>query len=134
MLGDMMRSLFLRPATRRYPVVRQSAPERLRGKLHWTPDKCTGCSLCIKDCPAQAIELIDVDRAAKRFVMRYYVDRCTFCGQCVQSCRFKCIEMSSDDWELSALDKKSFTVTYGREDDLGAVVENAAAAEDTPMP
>ncbi|MBZ0289106.1 MAG: 4Fe-4S binding protein, partial [Anaerolineae bacterium] len=72
MIGDTLRSLFRRPATRQYPTVREKAPERLRGKLIWDAEKCTGCSLCVKDCPAQAIEVIMVDKAEKRFVMRYH--------------------------------------------------------------
>lgn len=112
-LGDVLRDLVHRPVTRLYPAVRAAAPERLRGRLRWTPDKCTGCALCVKDCPAAALELIDVDRANKRFIMRYHVDRCAFCGQCVQSCRFKCIELHSDDWELAALTRDGYAITYG---------------------
>lgn len=122
MLDDIFQSLFRRPATRLYPFERQSAPPRLRGKLHWTPDKCTGCALCVKDCPAQAIELITVDKANKRFVVRYDLDRCTYCAQCVQSCRFNCLTMSSEEWELAALNKEPFTVYYGNEADVQAVL------------
>ena len=71
MLGDIATSLFRKPVTENYPFEKKVAPEALRGKLYYDPSKCTGCMLCIKDCPANAIELITVDKAAKRFVMKY---------------------------------------------------------------
>jgi formate hydrogenlyase subunit 6/NADH:ubiquinone oxidoreductase subunit I len=122
-LGDVLRGLFHRPATRLYPIVRAETSDRLRGRLRWTPDKCTGCALCVKDCPAAALELIDVDRANKLFRMRYHVDRCTFCAQCVQSCRFKCIELCRDDWELAALTRDAYTIDYREKEAANAVVE-----------
>lgn len=118
MIGDIVTSLFKRPATERYPFERKPAPARLRGKLVWDPAKCSGCQLCVKDCPSEALELITIDRVAKRFVMRYHADRCTYCGQCVENCRFECLGMSSEDWELAALGKEPFTVYYGREEDV----------------
>lgn len=121
-LRDVIRSLFRRAATGRYPFKRSPAPDRLRGRLTWNPEKCTGCCLCTMDCPSNAIELIVVDKDSKRFVMRYHVDRCTFCAQCVQSCQFKCLGMSKDEWELAALSKEPFTVNYGNEPEVEAVL------------
>ena len=129
MLRDVVRSLFRRPATRRYPFERTPAPEHLRGALRWNPERCTGCCMCTKDCPANAIELITVDKASKRFVLRYHIDRCTFCAQCVQTCRFGCLDMSADQWELAALGKEPFTVYYGDEADVTAVLANHARSD-----
>lgn len=126
MLGDIVQSLFTRPATELYPFVRNIDPERLRGKLVWNPEKCTGCQLCVKDCPSDAIELIVVDKVNKKFVMRYHADRCTFCAQCVESCRLKCIDMSNEEWELAALTKNPFEVYYGREEDVQNVLARFA--------
>ena len=125
MLGDVTESLVRRPATRRYPFERRAAPKRLRGKLTWDAAKCIGCALCNKDCPANAIELIVLDNKNKRFVMRYHVDRCTFCAQCVQNCRFACLKMSSEHWELAALRKEAFTVYYGNDADVAAVLQTS---------
>jgi formate hydrogenlyase subunit 6/NADH:ubiquinone oxidoreductase subunit I len=133
-LGDMLRSLFQRPVTRPYPQVRQPPPQRLRGQVRWNPQQCTGCCLCAKDCPANAIEIITVDKAQKRFVMRYHLDRCAFCAQCVQNCRGKCLEMSNADWELAALSKEPFTVYYGDENDIRAILDKFAGAENAPAP
>jgi NAD(P)H-quinone oxidoreductase subunit I len=129
MLRDVLRSLFERPATRRYPFERKPAPERLRGALRWNPKGCTGCCMCTRDCPANAIELITVDKASKRFVLRYHMDRCTFCAQCVQTCRFGCLGMAPDQWELAALRKEPFTVYYGDDADVAAALANLAGPE-----
>lgn len=118
MFKDMVRSAFQRPVTERYPAERRPAVENFRGLLYWDPEACTGCALCVKDCPAEAIDLITIDKAAKRFALRYYVDRCTFCGQCAYSCRFNCIKLSNDKWELAELGREDFTVIYGEPEDI----------------
>ncbi|HUF39671.1 MAG TPA: 4Fe-4S binding protein [Anaerolineales bacterium] len=129
MLRDVIRSIFQRPATDRYPYERRPPPERLRGKLVWDPAKCTGCCLCGKECPSNSLELITLDKANKRFVMRYHVDRCAFCEQCVLNCRFGCLEMSNEAWELASLDKAAFTVHYGDETDVESVLEKLAQGD-----
>jgi formate hydrogenlyase subunit 6/NADH:ubiquinone oxidoreductase subunit I len=118
MLSDVFHSLFRRTATRQYPFERKQAPERLRGKLYWDAEKCTGCCLCSKDCPANAIEIIMVDKAAKRFIVRYHLDRCTFCAQCVLSCPQDALRLSRDEWELADTSKQSFTLYYGEDADV----------------
>jgi len=127
MLSDVLTSFFKKNSTRRYPFEKLPAPNRLRGKLFWDPAKCTGCQLCIKDCPSNAIELIVLDKVSKRFVLRYHVDRCTYCGQCVVNCRFKCLNMSSTDWELASTRKEPFTVYYGKDADVDALLAKATA-------
>lgn len=118
MVSDVVKSFFSKPVTQQYPFVRKEAPESFRGKLVWDLSNCTGCQLCIKDCPANAIELVVLDRANKRYVMRFHADRCTYCGQCSVNCRFKCLRLVSDDWELASLTKEPFTVYYGRNEDV----------------
>lgn len=134
MLGDVVGSLFRRPATERYPFERRPVPQRLRGQLRWDPERCTGCGLCARDCPADAIELITLDKKNKRFVLRYHLDRCTFCAQCVQSCNFDCLELSPDRWELAALSKEPFTIHYGDDADVEAVLAGLTGASNGTSP
>ena len=133
MLSDILSSLFKKPATEQYPFVKEAVPERLRGELFWDPTKCTGCQLCVKDCPADALELIVLDKVNKRFVMRYNADKCIYCAQCVMNCRFKCLNMSNEQWELAATTKAPFLVNYGRDEDVQFLLDKAAQ-EDGPVP
>ena len=123
---DVIRSLFRKPATRNYPTERTETPERLRGQLVFDAEKCVGCCLCSKECPANAIEIITVDKAAKRFVMRYHADRCVYCGQCEISCRQGCIDMDANQWELAAQSRQPFEVYYGEEVDVEQFMANLA--------
>lgn len=125
MFMDVIRSLFTKSSTRLYPVERVAPPERYRGVLSYNPGVCTGCQLCVKDCPSDAIELVIIDRAAKRYVMKYRMDRCIYCGQCVVNCKPKGMGMSHDEWEHAALDQ-NFMVYYGKEKDIAKYLEDNA--------
>jgi formate hydrogenlyase subunit 6/NADH:ubiquinone oxidoreductase subunit I len=117
MFRDIFGSLFHRPATEKYPFERQAAPERLRSYLQLDTEKCTGCGLCVMDCPAGAIEVDIIDRKEKRFTFTYHVDQCIFCGQCVATCHQDSLSMDSDHWELASLDRSPFTVVLREVDD-----------------
>ncbi len=132
MFRDVAAAFFKKPVTQKYPFERTPAPARLRGKLIWNAQKCTGCALCTKDCPSDAINLVVNDKQAKTFVMRYNVDRCIFCAQCVQNCRQKCLQMSNEEWELAALNKDAFTIYYGDENKVQSYLNQLAAAN-TPV-
>lgn len=47
-------------------------------------EKCTGCSLCVKVCPFDAIRVTD-KKASIDF------NKCNVCGACVDACKFKAI-------------------------------------------
>lgn len=128
MFRDVASAFFQKPVTQKYPFERRPAPARLRGKLVWNAQKCTGCSLCAKDCPSDAISMVVNDKQTKSFVLRYYVDRCIFCAQCVQNCRLKCLQMSNEDWELAALNKDGFTIYYGEADKVQSYLAQLATA------
>ena len=52
-------------------------------------EKCTGCTLCLKPCPFDAIRMMD-----KKAVINY--DKCTLCGACVPACKFKAILLQKE--------------------------------------
>jgi formate hydrogenlyase subunit 6/NADH:ubiquinone oxidoreductase subunit I len=112
MLNDVLSSLFKRPFTERYPFAVRPAPARLRGKLLWEEAKCKGCMLCVRDCPAKAIEIEVVDRAAKKYAFHYRMDRCIYCAQCVASCKEDALRMSSVLYHHASTDKATFTEVY----------------------
>ena len=122
MFSDVARSFFQRPITEKYPFTRPETPWSLRGCLMWDPVECTGCGMCARDCPANALEMVVIDKKAKRFVLIYHLDRCTFCAQCVYTCMKNSISMQNDAWELAALDRSSFTIYYGKKEDVEQVL------------
>ena len=122
MLVDILGSLVRRPATRQYPSAPSTPPPRLRGRVHWDPQRCTGCRLCVMDCPASALELFTLDKAAHRFVLRYDAARCTFCSQCVESCNHGSIWQANDEWELAGPDRQAFIAYYGADDDVEQIL------------
>jgi formate hydrogenlyase subunit 6/NADH:ubiquinone oxidoreductase subunit I len=132
MLSDVLQSLVKVPVTERYPYHKKAAPARLRGKLLWNREKCTACGLCAKDCPANALEVIAIDKKTKQIVMHYDMDHCIFCGQCVFSCRQGCMALPSTDWELAALTRAGYAQNYGEEADVRAVLEGQLADRAAP--
>ncbi|MCK7489663.1 MAG: NADH-quinone oxidoreductase subunit H [Anaerotruncus sp.] len=85
-LPELLRHFFKKPATVDYPFKKTAVPKDFRGTPFLNPDMCIVCKACERDCPAEAIEITDVDPAAKRFRMVIHNDRCIHCAQCVDSC------------------------------------------------
>jgi NADH:ubiquinone oxidoreductase subunit F (NADH-binding)/Pyruvate/2-oxoacid:ferredoxin oxidoreductase delta subunit len=50
-------------------------------------DKCTGCTICAKKCPTQAII------GAKKTAHFIVEDKCIACGSCLEACKFDAIEV-----------------------------------------
>ncbi|MCD6542519.1 MAG: 4Fe-4S binding protein [Thermoplasmata archaeon] len=104
-IPELFRQLFSKPYTNLFPVkyapvsiketlekvekgeIKITPPveipdkETFRGKIQYDREKCIGCRLCIKVCPAKAIEFKEEEKK-----IRIYVGRCIFCGQCVEIC------------------------------------------------
>ncbi|MEW6040688.1 MAG: electron transfer flavoprotein subunit alpha [Elusimicrobiota bacterium] len=57
-------------------------------KIEIIPEKCTGCSLCVKSCPFGAIILIErPEHPKKQKLAQIDLPKCNFCGACVDSCK-----------------------------------------------
>jgi len=117
--------IFTKPATTKYPFVKPILPEDARCKTVYeikscnvidigtglkdgpTVDVCSivgsNCRVCVRDCPAAAIEIVEVE-GKKRPQIRF--DKCIFCHQCVESCPRGAIT-SSIFYELATTNKCS---------------------------
>jgi len=97
---------FKKSATRKYPAVPAPVAEIFRGKQILDLDKCIGCTLCSKDCPANAIDFVVID-GKKRPVI--HLDRCIFCYQCADTCPKKVFQ-TSKIFELATTDKRVLVI------------------------
>ncbi len=104
---DALSNLFKKPATKLYPEVPASVAETFRGKQVLNIENCIGCTLCSKDCPAQAIQFIVV-AGKKRPVI--HLDKCVFCYQCADTCP-KGVFSKSKVFELAVTDKSTLILT-----------------------
>lgn len=57
-------------------------------------NKCTGCSLCYRDCPYQAIEMVPAPAGSRfKLLATVITPRCSSCGICVGACAFDAIDL-----------------------------------------
>jgi formate hydrogenlyase subunit 6/NADH:ubiquinone oxidoreductase subunit I len=102
MIKEVLSFLFKKPATTGYPFVKPIVPQTCRGRIQFFPEKCIGCQMCVRDCPAAAIAIRKV--GDKRFECEFNLGKCIYCGQCVDSCMKKALECTND-FELAQLDR-----------------------------
>ena len=126
MLADVLRSIFIKPATTKYPYIKQDPPERYRAKLAYTAANCTGCMQCVRDCPTQTIKILVIDRKAKQFVMTYNIGECVYCKQCVYNCKFDALHMTNKLWEAASDSKAGFQMIYGKRENIDKVLAESA--------
>jgi formate hydrogenlyase subunit 6/NADH:ubiquinone oxidoreductase subunit I len=108
MMAEALRSLRRKPATVMYPAVKISMPDKFRGRLKFTPEKCIGCKLCMRDCPANAITIRKI--ADKQFEAEIDCAKCIYCAQCVDVCPKKALE-ATGEFELAQLERGKLTFT-----------------------
>jgi formate hydrogenlyase subunit 6/NADH:ubiquinone oxidoreductase subunit I len=106
MVKEVFQRIFMKPATCKYPFVKAEVPEGFRGKQVFDINLCVSCGLCSRDCPAKAIEMVEVE--GKRRPL-FHLDQCIFCYQCAESCPRNAIK-SSAIFELASTDKSNLVV------------------------
>ena len=109
-LGTTLRWLVKRPVTAHYPEQHLPVQERYMGfpALLWDETAaepfCTGCMVCVRECPTQCMTAIMHDNpnftegtSHRRKIIETFeinLNRCILCGICVDVCAFDAIEMS----------------------------------------
>jgi len=109
MLFEVLASLFKKPATVLYPFDKSGAIKKFRGEIKFDPSKCSGCKLCMKDCPSNAIK---INKVGDKYEAEFDLGKCIYCGQCVDSCVRKALEISPE-FELAQLERGKLKVTFG---------------------
>ncbi len=66
-------------------------PSGGRARIAYAPAACIGCKLCIKVCPAHAIDFIPETKK-----IRIFRAQCIACGQCTEVCAKKCLSMDGE--------------------------------------
>lgn len=102
--------IFKKPATILFPKGKMEVVANYRGKLLYNPANCTGCNLCVRNCPASALKIVnDGTKEERKMRAVLNVGHCIFCCQCVDSCAKKCLSYSQEI-DLSNLHKDDLTV------------------------
>jgi formate hydrogenlyase subunit 6/NADH:ubiquinone oxidoreductase subunit I len=101
MLGNILKNLISKPATRLYPVEKREPYKDTRGHIDMDIDSCIFCGICSKKCPSNAI---NVSRNDKSWDLDPY--KCIICNLCVEVCPKKCIH-SKEDYNASAYFKEN---------------------------
>ena len=61
--------------------------------VEFIEENCIGCKLCLKSCPYNAIDMVDVPGKDKPVARKN--DDCIECGACVDACKFNAIELKT---------------------------------------
>ena len=109
MAKEVLLNCFRAPATCNYPFEKHDMPDNFRGKIVFDSEKCIGCGICVRDCPAEAILINKV--GDKLFEAEFHLDRCIYCAQCVDSCP-KGALATSKEYELAELDRQKHRIIF----------------------
>ncbi len=93
LLRRVLRNVASHPSTIQYPREKASIEQDFRGLQYADLTKCTGCSLCAIECPADAITMTPIPQEfevprtnPRRLYPRINYGKCVFCYRCVKVC------------------------------------------------
>ncbi|RLF06877.1 MAG: NADH-quinone oxidoreductase subunit I [Thermoprotei archaeon] len=98
LLKEVWSNLFKKPVTVKYPFKRLPVSPIYRGKHEILRDRCTGCGLCAKICPAFAITMETIGDKVFPIID---LGKCIFCYQCEDVCPRGAIRRGKD-FELAS--------------------------------
>jgi len=97
MTKTILKSLFKKPATIRYPYEPKPVYKNTRGKVEINISACIFCCICQKKCPTAAILVSKPDK--KWSIERL---RCITCGYCADVCPKKCLKLDNNQSAVTA--------------------------------
>ncbi|MGE5581289.1 MAG: 4Fe-4S dicluster domain-containing protein [Bacillota bacterium] len=106
---EVFASLGKPPATVKYPFEKAVVPEDFRGRIAFNSQNCIGCKMCMRDCPAKAINIEKVGED-KVFKANFSLDHCIYCAQCVDSCPRKALSITPQ-FELAQYERAKLQET-----------------------
>jgi formate hydrogenlyase subunit 6/NADH:ubiquinone oxidoreductase subunit I len=99
-------NLFKKRATNKYPEVPASVADNFRGRQVLDLKNCISCTLCARECPANAIEMVMVEGKKRPLI---HLDKCVFCYACADVCPRKVFH-TSKVFDLAATQKSALVV------------------------
>jgi formate hydrogenlyase subunit 6/NADH:ubiquinone oxidoreductase subunit I len=89
-LGNVLKNVVSKPATRMYPYEKREPMKNTRGALgEININTCIFCGICEKRCPSNAISVNKVERSWELNRLK-----CIVCNVCVEACPKDCLTMN----------------------------------------
>ena len=93
--------------------------------VEFIEENCIGCKLCLKSCPYNAIDMVDVPGKDKPVARKH--DGCIECGACVEACKFEAIvKVGEDEEPAPATDLTSYSGVWVFAEQRNGIVARAA--------